>query len=384
MGVTEIVDANEIAEAVEVSADLFENEKWNLANPTPYDPEVHYHLAGIYMIRNELTGGFYLGKASGCNNRCFGVRIVEHLSELKHGEKFVGGLNVLDYNGHFNKHFQASWNKHTNKAFGLYIVEIVEDTDISVDPVTPIEQQYLHLIFDFEPYKSLKYNIARWADAPSRGRPSLLRGRVPPPEIAEKIAQTKEERRVWKTCAYCSGDFFGYSTSTCIYCSKQCAQDGYIQSVRDNREVFIRNCKHCLHEFSTTRTLQIFCSNQCSSDHGHFKRDSNKEQYCINCKACNKNIVTTNKNRQFCDDVCSTKFFSAKQNLGTANIEDIHLEMARDKPTRLYILEIKSCKNCGCFFEGKSIQLHCSKKCSTQHSDKTRTPRPPRQNKSLN
>jgi group I intron endonuclease len=88
--------------------------------------------SGIYMIKNEINGKFYIGSTKNIN-----MRFSTHKSKLKH-------------NKHDNIHLQRSYNKYGD-VFSYIILENVE-----VEKLLEIEQTYLDKYNDDE----LFYNIA--------------------------------------------------------------------------------------------------------------------------------------------------------------------------------------------------------------------------------
>lgn len=68
---------------------------------------------------------------------------------------------MLKKNRHFNKRLQASYNKYGHESFTWNILKL----DIELDDLIPEEQLLLNNLFD-DPNN---YNMARFADNPSRG-----------------------------------------------------------------------------------------------------------------------------------------------------------------------------------------------------------------------
>lgn len=165
----------------------------------------------IYKIINVRNGKFYVGSAVN-----FAKRKAKHKWRLKRGD-------------HSNKHLQAAWNKHGEKAFVFAIVQEVPEGEDLLE----MENRWLHEHVGRE----YCYNIAADATSPgtgksgplnpmygkrfnhtketkekisktSKGRPmseaakekirASLKGHVLPPDVREKISNTlKGEGNYW-------------------------------------------------------------------------------------------------------------------------------------------------------------------------------------------
>ena len=98
---------------------------------------------GIYLIRNMVTGKFYIGSTSNLQRR-----------KADH-------WNMLRKNIHKNAHLQSSWNIHGEAAFTFDILYECE-----VDRLSSIEQYLLSVYSGV----SACYNMAKYVDCPTRGR----------------------------------------------------------------------------------------------------------------------------------------------------------------------------------------------------------------------
>lgn len=96
-------------------------------------------MFGVYVIRNKVTGGIYVGSTT----RSFTGRKSEHWSKLKLGN-------------HPNRHLQASCNKHSLAEFEFSVLEEVCDRDA----VLAREQYWL----DYYWNKENCYNLSSTAE----------------------------------------------------------------------------------------------------------------------------------------------------------------------------------------------------------------------------
>ena len=101
------------------------------------------HQSGIYKITNIVSGKFYIGSSENIERR-WGV----HKSRLKG-------------NYHINNHFQRAWDKYGEQAFKFEVLEYC-----SKESCIEREQYYLDTL---KPFGKIGYNIARFADASSKG-----------------------------------------------------------------------------------------------------------------------------------------------------------------------------------------------------------------------
>jgi len=97
-------------------------------------------ISGIYEIRNVVNGNRYIGSSSDIKHRWY-----VHKNKLRKGK-------------HYNPHLQNAWNKYNEKVF-IFNVLLLCDSD----NLLFYEQVYLDVI-------KPEYNIALYADAPTRGR----------------------------------------------------------------------------------------------------------------------------------------------------------------------------------------------------------------------
>ena len=97
--------------------------------------------SGIYQIRNLVNGKVYIGSSLNIYRRCR-----DHKCALR-GQY------------HFNEHLQRSWNKYGEEGFIFEVLQLIEDEVDLLDT----EQYYLD---ETNP----DYNIAKFADAPTKGR----------------------------------------------------------------------------------------------------------------------------------------------------------------------------------------------------------------------
>ena len=100
-------------------------------------------ISGIYKIINNVNGKIYIGSS-------------EDIERIWYHHK-----NCLNKGTHINKHLQAAWNKYGENSFSFEVVEKCNPEDN-----LEIEQKYVDMYWD---EKSL-YNIARYAEAPMKGR----------------------------------------------------------------------------------------------------------------------------------------------------------------------------------------------------------------------
>jgi len=112
-------------------------------------PKLEPRAAGVYYIRNTVTGMLYVGSAMILN-----TRLNQHRSLLRSGR-------------HPNSHLQRSWNKHGATAFEIVIAELVPSLGLSrfqhKDAVLAAEQRHLD---EMRPYDRRRgFNNATKAEA---------------------------------------------------------------------------------------------------------------------------------------------------------------------------------------------------------------------------
>lgn len=100
-------------------------------------------ISGIYKIINNVNGKIYIGSSEDIERRWYHHK------------------NCLNKGTHINKHLQAAWNKYGENSFSFEIVEKCNPEDN-----LEIEQKYLDMYWD----EKILYNIARYAEAPMKGR----------------------------------------------------------------------------------------------------------------------------------------------------------------------------------------------------------------------
>lgn len=100
-------------------------------------------ISGVYKITNNINEKIYIGSSEDIEKRWY-----HHKSCLNKGI-------------HINKHLQAAWNKYGEESFSFEIIEKCDPKD-----TLKIEQKYLDMYWD----KEILYNIARYAEAPMKGR----------------------------------------------------------------------------------------------------------------------------------------------------------------------------------------------------------------------
>lgn len=100
-------------------------------------------ISGIYKITNNINQKFYIGSSEDIEKRWYHHK------------------NCLNKGIHINKHLQLAWNKYGENNFSFEIIEKCEPQN-----TLEIEQKYLDMY-----WKCGKlYNIARYAEAPMKGR----------------------------------------------------------------------------------------------------------------------------------------------------------------------------------------------------------------------
>lgn len=104
-------------------------------------------FAGIYLIRNNITGNGYVGQSARMRKR-----IADHFNLLRSGR-------------HPNQHLQRAFNKYGESAFS-YDFEVVCENQVDRDM---LEEAYLNgrVVFDDTP---IYYNISTTAHVPMRGK----------------------------------------------------------------------------------------------------------------------------------------------------------------------------------------------------------------------
>lgn len=126
--------------------------------------------AGIYRIRNTVNGRVYIGSSAGIHKRW-----------LRHRWALNRGC-------HCNPGLQAAWDKHGADAFAFEVIEEVADPGTLRDR----EQWWLDTV---RPYlKRIGYNIARDAEASTRGLPVSEERRRQLSEQFKGVPKTPEHR----------------------------------------------------------------------------------------------------------------------------------------------------------------------------------------------
>lgn len=92
-------------------------------------------MIGIYKIENKVNGKVYIGQS------------------INIEERWRTHRNMLRRNGHYNKHFQNSWNKHGEENFDFSVIENVSDTK----QLSPREIYWIDYFKSFD--KSFGYNM---------------------------------------------------------------------------------------------------------------------------------------------------------------------------------------------------------------------------------
>jgi group I intron endonuclease len=121
-------------------------------------------FAGIYLIRNNISGNGYVGQSARMRKR-----IADH-------------FNLLRRKVHPNQHLQHAFSKYGELEFS-YDFEVLCEDDADRDA---LEEAYLsgEVVFDATP---VYYNISKTAHIPMRGRHHTQ-------ETKEKISRTKKGR----------------------------------------------------------------------------------------------------------------------------------------------------------------------------------------------
>ena len=96
--------------------------------------------SGIYAIENTVNGKLYFGST------------VDRVDRWRRHKRY------LRQNKHQNRHLQRAWNQYGEAAFRFVWMQ-----DVPADQLLDVEQTYLDTFTD-------TYNIAKFADAPNRGR----------------------------------------------------------------------------------------------------------------------------------------------------------------------------------------------------------------------
>ena len=97
-------------------------------------------MIGVYEIKNKLNNKTYIGSSIQLNRRLW-----YHKHQLRKGT-------------HHNIHLQRAWNKYGKDAFEFSILVVCEEHDLLL-----FEQSLMDKLHP-------EYNIAKFADAPNRGR----------------------------------------------------------------------------------------------------------------------------------------------------------------------------------------------------------------------
>lgn len=108
--------------------------------------------AGVYEIRNALSGRRYVGSSATLRRR-----IDAHKFGLRHGK-------------HPNIRLQRAWDRDGESAFRFTLLAVLEESE-----VLPTEQR---LLDQAQSFGETLYNFAPFADAPMRGRKASLESRA--------------------------------------------------------------------------------------------------------------------------------------------------------------------------------------------------------------
>lgn len=117
---------------------------------------------GIYKITCTPNGKIYIGSS---------VNIMRRWQAHK---------SFLNNNLHTNRYLQSAWNKYGESAF---IFEIVERC--LPDMLENREQFWLDTLRPYD--RSIGFNLAKFSDAPRRGRIGTMRGKSVSPETKMKL-----------------------------------------------------------------------------------------------------------------------------------------------------------------------------------------------------
>lgn len=121
-----------------------------------------FDLKGVYIIKNKITGKFYIG--STCNS--FARRFSSHKHDLRKGI-------------HKSKYLQRSFDKHGEGAFLFWPIKFLSDPKV----IRETEQLYIDVL-------KPQYNTAKYVDKPMLGR-KLSEAQV------EAVRQRMKGRTPW-------------------------------------------------------------------------------------------------------------------------------------------------------------------------------------------
>jgi group I intron endonuclease len=130
-------------------------------------------IIAVYLIRNVVSGGFYIGSSGNLY------------------ERWRVHKNKLRIQAHPNPKLQASWSKHGEDAFKFEMLE--EFT--SVGAMENLEQALIHKHLG----DPACYNLAAWVAAPMRGRTGSLHpnyGKPMSPETKALISEAVKQQWV--------------------------------------------------------------------------------------------------------------------------------------------------------------------------------------------
>jgi len=165
------------------------------------------HRAGIYMIRNSVTGDAYYGSAVDLRRRS-----QTHASALRNGR-------------HGNARLQHSWNKHGEAAFTFAVLAVLEREDLlatesrllaahagrpdcyNIAPVaaapmagrkhTPESKaRIVEYLTGRSPSDATRAKMSEWQKGVKRpDAPNGKRGWVAPPEVRARISEAARNRK---------------------------------------------------------------------------------------------------------------------------------------------------------------------------------------------
>lgn len=128
---------------------------------------------GLYEIRNNLNGHFYVGSSTDIDRR-----IYIHQYLLRNGH-------------HHNVHLQRAWNKYGSSVFEFNVVKLLPR-----DECIGEEQKLLDIHFG----KSYSYNVDKWAklndDLANQKRSKALTGLKRSAEVRHRMSIAQKNRKI--------------------------------------------------------------------------------------------------------------------------------------------------------------------------------------------